>query len=209
MEKKSIILICVTLLVVVGLFFASSMVSKEEKSFEEKYKDKVVEIKIKDYGSIIVDLDYNSAPISVKNFVSLVEDKFYDGLTFHRIMEDFMIQGGGYNVDGERKPANTIKGEFRLNGVENNLSHKRGVISMARAQDYNSASSQFFITVADRQTDLDGRYAAFGTVLSGMDVADKIVEDARPTDDNGSIELDDRPVIKSIRLIDRITTYDE
>ena len=209
MEKKNIILINVAILIVVGLFFASSMVSKKEKSFEEEYKDKVVEIKIKDYGSIIVDLDYNSAPISVKNFVSLIEDKFYDGLTFHRIMEDFMIQGGGYSEDGERKTANTIKGEFELNGVENNLSHKRGVISMARANDYNSASSQFFITVADKEDVLDGRYAAFGTVLSGMDVADKIVEDAKPTDDNGSISLDERPVIESIRLIDKADSYDE
>ena len=207
MEKKSIILICVSLLVVVGLFFASSMTNKGEKN-KDKYKDKIVEIKVKDYGSIIVELDYENAPLTVENFVSLVEDGFYDGLTFRRIIEGFMAQGGGYETDGSRKPAKTIKGEFTSNGVTNNISHKRGVISMARATDPNSASSEFFIVHQDYPS-LDGNYAAFGKVIGGMDVVDKIVSDSNPIDDNGSIAIEDRPVIESITLLDKITTYDE
>ena len=208
MEKKSIILVVVAVLIIVGLFFASITFGKKEKDYKEIARDKLVKIDIKDYGSILVELDYDAAPITVENFIRLVDNKFYDGLTFHRIMEGFMIQGGGYYQDGERKTANTIKGEFELNGVENNLSHKRGIISMARGQDYNSGSAQFFITVADKDTELDGRYAAFGKVLAGMEVADKIVEEAKPTDDNGSITLNERPVIEKIRLIDR-TSYEE
>ena len=208
MEKKNIVLIVVAVVVVVGLFFASTAFGKKEKDYKEIAKEKLVKIDIKDYGTILVELDYDAAPISVENFIKLVEDKFYDGLTFHRIMEGFMIQGGGYSEDGERKAANTIKGEFKLNGVDNPLEHKRGVISMARGQDYNSGSAQFFITVADKEDVLDGRYAAFGKVLAGMEVADKIVEDAKPTDDNGSINLDERPVIEKIRLIDR-SSYTE
>ena len=207
MEKKSIILICVSLLVIVGLFFASSMTNKGEKD-KDKYKDKVVKIKVKDYGSIMVELDYDSAPLTVENFVDLVEDGFYDGLTFHRIIEGFMAQGGGYEIDGSRKPAKTIKGEFKSNGVTNNISHKRGVISMARATDPNSASSEFFIVHQDYPS-LDGKYAAFGKVIDGMDVVDKIVSDSNPIDDNGSIAIEDRPVIESITLLDKITTYDE
>ena len=208
MEKKSIILVVVAVLIIVGLFFASITFGKKEKDYKEIARDKLVKIDIKDYGTILVELDYDAAPISVENFIKHVEDKFYDGLTFHRIMEGFMIQGGGYTESGERKTANTIKGEFKLNGVDNPLSHKRGVISMARGQDYNSGSAQFFITVEDKEESLDGRYAAFGKVLSGMEVADKIVEDANPTDDNGSINLDERPVIEKIRLIDR-SSYTE
>jgi len=204
MEKKNIILICVSVLVVVGLFFASSMVNKE-KNNEDKYKGKVAQIIVKDYGSILIELDYKNAPITVDNFAKLIEDKFYDGLTFHRIIDGFMIQGGGYTQDGNKKEASTIKGEFSLNNVDNKLSHTRGVISMARNEyDYNSASSEFFITLVDDDTFLDGSYAAFGTVVGGMDVVDKIAKDSNPTDDNGSIELSDRPVIESIRLVDRI-----
>ncbi len=201
MEKKSIILICVSLLVVVGLFFASNMTNKGEKN-KDKYKDKIGEIKVKDYGSIIVELDYENAPLTVENFVSLVEDGFYDGLTFHRIIEGFMAQGGGYEIDGSRKPAKTIKGEFKSNGVTNNISHKRGVISMARAKGSNTASSEFFITQAD-SLHLDGKYAAFGYVIEGMDVVDKIAKKAKPTDDNGSIEVKDRPVIEYIKVVEK------
>jgi len=155
------------------------------------------DITVKDYGKITVVLDPEAAPISVANFVSLAESGFYDGLTFHRIKEGFMIQGGRGN---ENSPAvSVIKGEFSLNGVENPISHTRGVISMARATDYNSATSQFFIMHKDT-TSLDGRYAGFGHVVSGMEVVDAIAEAANPTDNNGTIPDDEQPIIESIKI---------
>ena len=135
------------------------------------------------------------------NFVKLVRDNFYDGLTFHRIIDGFMIQGGDPNGDGTGGANENIKGEFSNNGVKNDISHVRGTISMARSSDPDSASSQFFIMQAD-STYLDGDYAAFGHVTSGMDVVDKICKDAKPTDGNGSIESDQQPVIESIRMAD-------
>lgn len=132
-----------------------------------------VEMSVKDFGVVQLELYPDIAPITVENFVSLVEDGFYDGLTFHRIVEDFMIQGGDPKGDGTGGSDKEIKGEFSSNGVENTLSHTRGVISMARSQDPNSASSQFFIMHADN-TNLDGQYAAFGKVTEGMDIVDKI-----------------------------------
>ena len=159
------------------------------------------EIEIEDYGTISVELDGDTAPITVQNFMDLANDGFYDGLTFHRIMDGFMIQGGDPNGNGTGGSDNNIKGEFEANGVENNISHTKGVISMARAQDPDSASSQFFITVADASF-LDGQYAAFGHVTEGQDVADKIASDAVPLDDNGTIAPEDQPVIKSIKIID-------
>lgn len=157
-------------------------------------------ITVKDYGVIELELDADVAPITVTNFIGLVKDKFYDGLTFHRIMEGFMIQGGDPEGNGTGGSPNTIKGEFSSNGVENNISHVRGVISMARnGSDNNSASSQFFIVHKD-STFLDGNYAAFGKVTSGMDVVDKIAETANPTDDNGTIPKEEQPVIEKIRV---------
>lgn len=157
-------------------------------------------ITVKDYGVIELELDADVAPITVTNFIGLVKDKFYDGLTFHRIMEGFMIQGGDPEGNGTGGSPNTIKGEFSSNGVENNISHVRGVISMARnGSDNNSASSQFFIVHKD-STFLDGKYAAFGKVTSGMDVVDKIAESAKPTDDNGTIPKEEQPVIEKIRV---------
>jgi peptidyl-prolyl cis-trans isomerase B (cyclophilin B) len=159
-----------------------------------------VVIKVKNYGIIEMELDADVAPITVTNFINLVEDKFYDGLTFHRIMDGFMIQGGDPNANGTGGNVHTIKGEFSSNGVENSISHVRGVVSMARnGVDNNSASSQFFIVHQD-STFLDGNYAGFGHVTKGMDVVDKIVENAHPTDDNGTIPKDEQPVITSIRV---------
>lgn len=132
-----------------------------------------VEMSVKDFGVIQLELYPDIAPITVENFVSLVNDKFYDGLTFHRIISGFMIQGGDPKGNGTGGSKKEIKGEFSANGVENNLKHTRGVISMARSQNFNSASSQFFIMHADNET-LDGQYAAFGKVTEGMDVVDKI-----------------------------------
>ena len=130
-------------------------------------------LKIANMGEIKIELDYKNAPISSANFVSLVNKGFYDGLTFHRIIKGFMIQGGCPLGNGTGGPGYSIKGEFRSNGVNNQLSHKRGVISMARAMNPNSTGSQFFICDKD-DLFLDGQYAAFGHVIEGMDVVDKI-----------------------------------
>lgn len=154
-------------------------------------------IDVADYGTITVELDEAAAPETVANFVSLAREGFYDGLTFHRIIDGFMIQGGDPNGDGTGGSDKTILGEFSSNGVENNLSHTRGAISMARSDDYDSASSQFFIVHED-STYLDGSYAVFGYVTEGMEVVDAICTDAQPTDNNGSIEKEQQPVIKSI-----------
>ena len=137
------------------------------------------EIEVKDYGTIKVELDADTAPISVTNFVKLAQEHFYDGLTFHRI----------------------IDGEFSENGVKNDISHERGVISMARSSDPDSASSQFFIVQSD-STYLDGQYAAFGHVTEGMDIVDQICKDAKPTDNNGTISADEQPVMTSVTVID-------
>ena len=159
------------------------------------------EIEIQDYGTITVELDGDAAPITVQNFMDLANAGFYDGLTFHRIISGFMMQGGDPNGNGTGGSENTIKGEFSANGVENPLSHPRGAISMARAQAPDSASSQFFICHAD-STFLDGQYACFGYVTDGMDVVDAVCEAAQPTDDNGTISADQQPVITAIRVID-------
>ena len=159
-----------------------------------------VQIRVKDYGTITAALDETVAPVSVRNFVSLAKEGFYDGLTFHRIIEGFMIQGGDPNGNGTGGSSETIQGEFSGNGVENPITHVRGAISMARSQDPDSASSQFFIVQADSRY-LDGQYAGFGYVTDGMDVVDRICSDAKPTDGNGSIAKEAQPVIESIKVI--------
>ena len=158
-------------------------------------------IDIADYGAITLELDGDSAPLTVANFVKLAKDGFYDGLTFHRIMDGFMMQGGDPNGNGTGGSDETIPGEFSANGCDNPISHTRGTISMARAQDPDSASSQFFICQAD-STFLDGSYAAFGRVTDGMDVVDAICADAQPTDDNGTIPPEAQPVINSVTIQD-------
>ncbi|MCI5954002.1 MAG: peptidylprolyl isomerase [Lachnospiraceae bacterium] len=160
-----------------------------------------MEITVKDYGTISVELDADAAPISVTNFVKLAEEGFYDGLTFHRIIDGFMIQGGDPLGTGMGSSDETIKGEFSANGVENNLSHTRGAISMARAQNYDSASSQFFIVHED-STFLDGQYACFGYVTEGIEVVDAICEAVPVTDNNGTVEKANQPVIESIKVND-------
>ena len=159
------------------------------------------EIVIKDFGTVKVELDGDKAPITVQNFMDLANAGFYDGLTFHRIMEGFMIQGGDPNGDGTGGSDKNIKGEFAANGVNNDISHKKGVISMARAQDPDSASSQFFIVQEDSEF-LDGQYAAFGHVTEGMEFVDIIAKEAKPVDDNGTIPREEQPVIETIKIID-------
>ena len=158
-----------------------------------KTKTYIAEITVENYGVITVQLDAKTAPITVANFVKLAND--------HRIFSGFMIQGGDPNGNGTGGSDETIKGEFSANGVKNNISHVRGVISMARSSSYNSASSQFFIVHED-STYLDGKYAAFGHVISGMEVVDAICEDAEPTDGNGTIPAEKQPVITSIKIIE-------
>ena len=192
--KKKILLIVILLLFITG---CNTKTKENSKMLKGKHN---VEITIKDYGIIKVELDADNAPITVTNFVSLVKGGFYDGLTFHRIIKDFMIQGGDPLGNGTGGSEETIKGEFKNNGVNNTISHVRGVISMARGQDYDSASSQFFIVHKD-STFLDDEYAAFGHVTEGMEIVDKICEDANPTDDNGTIEKENQPIIESIKYI--------
>lgn len=157
-------------------------------------------IKMKDYDQpIVFTMDEGIAPETVENFVNLAQSGFYDGLTLHRIMEGFMIQGGDPTGTGTGGSSHLITGEFASNGFDNSLKHVRGTVSMARSNDPDSASSQFFIMQADNES-LDGNYAAFGTVTSGMEVVDQIAQKAQPTDDNGTIEADQQPVIESITV---------
>ena len=159
------------------------------------------EIVVKYYGTIALELDADVAPITVENFANLVNEGFYNGLTFHRIISGFMIQGGDPLGNGTGGSSKTIKGEFASNGVKNSISHVRGTISMARSSMPNSASSQFFIVHQD-STFLDGQYAAFGTVTSGMEVVDKICADTAVEDDNGTVAKNNQPVIEKITIID-------
>ncbi len=181
-------------IILIGLLL-SGCEEEKHNTLTGQYK---VEINIQDYGVIKATLEADKAPITVKNFLKLVDEKFYDGLTFHRIIKDFMIQGGDPNGDGTGGSKNTIEGEFLNNGIQNNISHKRGVLSMARnGYDYNSASSQFFIVHKD-SPHLDGDYAAFGYVTEGMDIVDKICNDVKVEDDNGLVLRENQPIITSI-----------
>lgn len=160
-----------------------------------------VSIEIKNYGTIKLELDADVAPITVANFAKLTNEGFYDGLTFHRIIDGFMIQGGDPAGNGMGGSSENIVGEFALNGVKNSISHVRGTISMARASAYNSASSQFFIVHED-STFLDGQYAAFGKVTSGIEIVDKICEDIQVEDANGTVLAENQPIIEKITMID-------
>ncbi len=207
MEKKNIIFVVSIIVIIVLLLVINILVNdkKEKNDMKDLLTGKhYVEMKVKDYGTIELELDSDVAPITVTNFINLVNSKFYDGLTFHRIIDGFMIQGGDPLGNGTGGSSKTIKGEFSENGVKNSISHVRGVISMARSSDYNSASSQFFI-VQENTTSLDGQYAAFGKVISGMDVVDKIAK-VKVEDDNGTVSKENQPVIESIRVTQKDET---
>ena len=161
-----------------------------------------VQMEIENYGTITAELDADTAPITVTNFMKLTESGFYDGLTFHRIISGFMIQGGDPNGNGTGGSAEYIKGEFSANGVKNNMKHERGVLSMARSSQPDSARSQFFI-MHEAAPHLDGQYAAFGKVLSGMDVVDAICESVPVTDRNGTVAKENQPKITSIKRIEK------
>lgn len=160
-----------------------------------------VNINIKDKGTIKAELDADAAPITVTNFVKLVEEGFYDGLTFHRIIEGFMMQGGDPTGTGMGSADQTIVGEFANNGMDNPISHTRGTISMARSAKPDSASCQFFIMHQDG-TYLDGDYAAFGHVTEGMEIVDDICENTTGQDSNGIVPEENRPVIESIEYVE-------
>lgn len=195
--KKAMAMLMVLTLVLVSVTACGEEKGDGKSAGGKRY----VEISVKDYGTMRVELDADVAPITVENFISLAKDGFYDGLTFHRIISGFMIQGGDPSGNGTGGSDKTIKGEFSSNGVENNLSHKRGVISMARSGDPNSASSQFFIMHQDTPS-LDGQYAAFGKVTDGIEIVDKICEDTPVIDDNGTVQDGKQPIIEKIKVLD-------
>ena len=200
--NKNILLVIVTVVVIALVFIINNSIKKDNGLLSGKH---YVEMSVKDYGKVTLELDADVAPITVTNFMKLVDNKVYDGLNFHRIIKDFMVQGGAA-TDIEDKE--TIKGEFKANGIENNISHVRGVISMARlSSDYNSASTQFFIVHQD-STFLDGNYAGFGNVIKGMDVIDKMAE-VEVTDDNGTVKEGKEPVIEYIKKISESKAYSE
>lgn len=172
-----------------------------DASVEDLYSEKInFTIEMEDGGIMKGELYPKVAPETVKNFVSLCEDKFYDGLIFHRVIPGFMIQGGGYDKNMQEKPAESIKGEFSSNGFDNPLKHERGVISMARTNDPNSASSQFFI-MHDDAPHLDGEYAAFGRVTEGLDIIDEIANVKTTTYQSVMENVPEEPqIIKTITI---------
>lgn len=230
MKKEVIITILVAILLIAGMVgyalynnqktkkpnnnenkTENTVVSEKEENTvaeENKEKNKVyskgkhhAEIVIKDYGTIALELDADVAPITVENFAELVNKGFYNGLTFHRIISGFMIQGGDPQGTGMGGSDKEIKGEFAANGVKNSISHTRGVISMARTTAYDSASSQFFIVHQDSKF-LDGNYAGFGRVTSGIEIVDKICADTKVEDNNGTVLKANQPIIEKITMID-------
>ncbi len=183
----------------------SSEEEKESGSTEQQTQVETVyrhvEITVKDYGTIKVELNETVAPITVANFIKLAEEGFYDGLTFHRIIDGFMIQGGDPAGNDTGGSSEKIKGEFSSNGVENPLSHTRGAISMARSRANDSASSQFFIMHQDADY-LDGEYACFGYVTEGIEVVDAICAAVKVVDNNGTVLAENQPIIESVKVID-------
>lgn len=193
------------ILILLSLIMCTSLVcckSKDDSKSGANGKTVMIEMKIKDHGTVKLELYPDIAPITVENFVKLAKSGFYDGLTFHRIYPGFMIQGGDPDGNGGGGSGENIKGEFKANGVENTLSHTRGVISMARSKSYDSASSQFFIMHKD-STFLDGQYAAFGKVTEGMDVIDSVasVECSYNMIDQANTTPVNPPVMEYVRVI--------
>lgn len=194
--RKCIIILLAAVMLLAGCGQSQSADLPENSGDNSAATHRIV-IEIQNYGTIKAELYGGIAPITVANFVSLAESGFYNGLTFHRIIAGFMMQGGA--PSSSSGSASTIKGEFSSNGIANDLLHERGVLSMARTSNPNSASSQFFI-MHQTSPHLDGDYAAFGKVTEGMEVVDAICMSARPIDSNGSIAKADQPVIRSITV---------
>ena len=189
---KPIVICAISLIVIAAVIVLSVFAVRNwGQSFEATHH---AAIEIEGYGTVHLELYGNEAPATVANFIKLARSGYYDGSDFHRIIEGFMAQGGKGDVT-----ADTIKGEFTQNGFDNPIKHRRGVISMARPNSFDGASSEFFIMHKYNAT-LDGLYAAFGRVTEGMDIIDAICENAKPTDNNGSIAEADRPVIKTVSI---------
>ena len=195
-----IVACCVVVGFVVGLVWGLNS-KKQAAAAADPVATNHIEIEVQDYGTVKAELYGNTAPITVENFLKLAKEGFYDGLTFHRIISGFMIQGGDPNGNGTGGSGQNIKGEFSANGVENPLKHTRGVLSMARSSAPDSASSQFFIMHQDAPH-LDGQYAAFGKVTEGMDIVDAICQNTPVTDSNGTVTRENQPVITAIRVVD-------
>lgn len=211
-KRRNFIKLIMTLMVTSSLFVGCSSLAtdKTETGVEvervEVPQDKlpVATIIVKDFGTIEAELYPNIAPNTVNNFIELANSGFYDGLTFHRIIKDFMIQGGDPNGVGNGGPGYSIKGEFTKNGFNNDLKHEEGVLSMARSQSFDSAGSQFFI-VTKASSHLDGQYASFGKVTSGLDVLHNI-EDVKTGAQDKPVEP---VVIESIKVDTKGITYNE
>ena len=195
------IAVVAVLLVVAGILMLNGNSSSDQPA-NTLTGTHYVQIDVQDYGTITAELYADTAPITVTNFMKLVDEGFYNGLTFHRIISGFMIQGGDPLGNGTGGSSEQIKGEFAQNGVKNDLAHTRGVLSMARSSMPNSASSQFFIMHQDAPH-LDGSYAAFGKVLTGMEVVDAICQNTPVTDGNGSVAKANQPVITAIKRIEK------
>lgn len=197
-KDRGILFAIIGVVAVIAAAVVCFIIPASESSNES---DKVLAVMtIKDYGDIMLELDRTQAPKTVDNFLELANSGFYDGLSFHRIIKGFMMQGGDPDGDGYGGSEKSVIGEFEANGVKNNISHVRGTISMARGDDPDSASSQFFI-VQDDSTNLDGYYAGFGKVTSGMDIVDKIIDDFG-TEDDMILPENKRPIIVSIREVE-------
>lgn len=217
MDKRKILIICIAVVLVLTIIFiivknlnikkgnTENIENEENIESEEKnmYSFGIhhATIEVKNYGTIKLELDADTAPITVENFATLVNEGFYDGLTFHRIIDGFMIQGGDPLGNGTGGSDKNIKGEFSANGVKNGISHVRGVISMARSSAYNSASSQFFIVHEDSKF-LDGQYASFGKVTEGIEVVDEICKNIQVEDSNGTVLKENQPIIEKIAMDD-------
>lgn len=203
-KAVSIPVVAVLLIVaiILGISYVVQWYNNPNKDFKVTH---VATIKIKDYGTVRVNLYGEEAPISVSNFVELANKGFYNGLTFHRIMDGFMAQGGCPYGTGTGDSGKDIVGEFSANSIENNVKHVRGTISMARGDDPNSASSQFFIVheTSDKNTiALDGNYAAFGMVTRGMSVIDKMIRSSVKKGYTESVASKDQPIIESITIVE-------
>ena len=191
-------LICALSLLAALALGEEAALAAEDRMADVRY----IRITVQGYGDLYAELYPEIAPITVENFMKLVGEHFYDGLTFHRIITGFMIQGGDPQGNGTGGISEQIKGEFSSNGVDNPLSHTRGVLSMARSSLPDSASSQFFIMHADSNY-LDGNYAAFGNTLAGLWIVDKICQATPVQDSNGTVLKEDQPIIESIREVEK------
>ena len=200
MKNKKIFIIIGIVLLILLFMIAMLMPEKTEENRKEKLlgidynikgnetsldkyntENPVVAMDIKNYGSIVIELYPDIAPNTVNNFISLVKSGFYDNNSFHRLVPDFVLQGGDPKGDGTGGPGYSIKGEFSNNGFKNDLKHEKGIISMARGNDKDSAGSQFFIMLGTSNY-LDGDYAAFGKVIDGMGIIDKIAKNEKVSD---------------------------